>query len=273
MAKEKPIVRRRKVAPLVCGTLYLFAFLLALIPIVMSITHAVKKSSYIKTQAIITKVVFDENNENDEVLISYTINDGIFENVPLNFSTEWMKEGQKLTIYVNPNDYSDIYQEPKNYFIILIGTVGFSVPATVILIVDIVIKRRQQQLKKQVKPIVCKIIYVKEEMDVIGRFSRNRRAVYYGYAITCMPLKMDSTKLYKSEHVHRPEQDIKNMLIDVYVNPTNSKKYYVDLTSIRVNVDGEKVYFKKPENPFENNDKPIVKIKDLNTYEEPFENN
>ena len=206
-----------------------------------TLTSSIKTSStYIETEAVLVTYSYDPYEDSDVVnsnlhasnLFRYSI-EGTTYVTGLNYDSSTWDEGDTITILVNPNDYTDINPSGIILFLlpIVFGCIGLPFLIIGIVFFVIVTKRsiNSEKLKRE-----GNVVY-----GVVSGFRYN-----YHYTVNGMHptnLEIDSknpvtgvTTLYKSGNVWENGQRYVGKQVTIYVDPSNPKKYFVDVDSINL---------------------------------------
>lgn len=186
--------------------------------IVMTINDNAKKEAWDKIEA--TMIVVDHHLE--KVELNYVYKENIyFANSSVYSSFD--EVGDRVFIYVNPNNPNEIYEEGLSTVFIVFYCVGL--PFLLIGICSLILDIKFRKNKK-----ICMESGFKKVVDVIEVVKTN----YYVNNEACYIIKVKSNGIeYKSQRFLLPVAFNPNIktVVDMYI--LDEKKYFIDLTSIR----------------------------------------
>lgn len=162
-----------------------------------------------------------------DVYVTYTVDGMKYENVEISWYSSSMSEGDAIKLYydpLNPRDVRDKeYEEGQFPTLIIVGSL-FIIVSVVYIVITMTGGFAGKGLKK--KGIKCQA----EQYCIDKNYSVrvNGRHPYIVYCQVFDP-RVNAMKEFKSKNCYEDlnKYDIRD--IDVYLHPTNMKKYYVDV--------------------------------------------
>jgi hypothetical protein len=201
----------------------------------------------VEIQASITdiEIYYDSDNEaQHEVYVKYVIGDELYEDVRLNYYSSDMRKGQKVAVWYNPNDPWEIRSKEGSNFgsllLIIIGGV-FAGGGAIALITCQVKASQDTKRKKTGKRLQLPIAYI----DVNPHITVNGFPANYIICQEQDPYTGQTIQQYKSKNIFRDlfsEMQVGD-LVDVYVDPQNPNKYFVDVDSVQPNPYGSNTVY------------------------------
>lgn len=182
------------------------------------------KNNYIKTEANIIEINFDE-----DVYVTFYINEELKQVKLADYSEEW-KIGDVIEIYYNPNNYLDAYSSELLLTapIILTCFTGFFV--LLLLIVAIIDKKRKEKINwlyENGRKVYAKVINFSSNFDM---FSQN------SFSVVCefngLIFKQNVLSVVFNNMNNLKDCNLANKKIAVYYNFENPKQYYLDFDDI-----------------------------------------
>ncbi len=181
-------------------------------------------------------IYYDSDGEaQHEVYVKYVIDDELYEDVRLGYYSSGMREGQKVAVWYNPEDPWEIRSKEGSSFgsllLIIMGGV-FAGGGAAALIICQVNASKDKKRKKTGKRLQLPIAYI----DVNPHVLVNDFPAHY---IICQgqdPYTGQAIQ-YRSKNIFRDlfsEMQVGD-LVDVYVDPQNPNKYFVDVDSVQPN--------------------------------------
>lgn len=194
------------------------------------------KNTMLKTEGTINSIVyFGENTPT--VIISYVYDDIVYTAQSTIYSSS-MREGDLITIYIDPTQ-PHIYYQPNIVthtimpliFALTFGGIGFSG-----FIVGILHRKKKIQLMNSGKKIVAVITEFKLNMNYVMTTGRQRQ---YRSHIFCKVINefTEEEIIYKSHGFwSSTNRDVTLGVstIDIWIDPENPKRYMMDLHSIKL---------------------------------------
>lgn len=187
----------------------------------------------IKTEATITKI--DEKHHGGDtdylVYVSYYV-DGKSYNEELNSYSSSMREGNKVTIYYNPNNPSEIRSNDNSFdeiILLLYGYLFILIPL-IFFVINFIKKRKEKRIIAYGCLIYANIdhVFKNRSIKVMGVRPFVIKASTVGpdgltYEFTSSNIYYDIRDLIRSNNIGK---------IKVYVNPSNYKEYVMDIESL-----------------------------------------
>lgn len=194
----------------------------------------------LSTEATITRIdshydSIDEETEYD-VFVRFDV-DGKIYNGELNMYHVGMQEGGTTTIYYNPNNPSDFRSSGSSFGTLLFAGIGglFFIIGLVMLISKIKAKSSANALKINGTLVQAQI----NTIDLNTSYAVNGRNPYRLTASYFDP-NTNKTLFFESKNIWFNVQAIVDSLtiktVDVYIDPTNQKKYFVDVEALRTHI-------------------------------------
>jgi len=182
-----------------------------------------------------TIISIDRTGDDSVVIIEYVYDNLLYTAYSSIFSSS-MKEGDMITIYVDPSNPENIYQPDFFFYVIFPGIFAtvFGVIGFVGLYSGLKIKKIKSQFMSSGKKIVATITDI--HMNYGNRLTVGRKVSYRSH-ITCkftdeftgVEQTFKSSKFWLPAG-HRLQNGVTKVY--VYVDKTDSKKYFVDIESL-----------------------------------------
>lgn len=204
------------------------AFLISGIAVLIS--HNTFIDNAVRTEAEITRIESDSYRRNGkthtdyDVWVEYEADGEIYEE-ELGYYNSKMNEGDKIDVYYNPDNPSDVKSDSKilELIFILIGGV-FAVLGVIFITVNILSGNRRKMLMQTGDRLTGTIT------DVVMNNAVRINGVHPFKAECEVVNPFDGEKyLYSSENVTRNISELVGREVTVYVDRNNKKKYYVDI--------------------------------------------
>lgn len=204
------------------------AFLISGIAVLIS--HNTFIDNAVRTEAEITRIESDSYRRNGkthtdyDVWVEYEADGEIYEE-ELGYYNSKMNEGDKIDVYYNPDNPSDVKSDSKilELIFILIGGV-FAVLGVIFITVNILSGNRRKKLMQTGDRLTGTIT------DVVMNNAVRINGVHPFKAECEVVNPFDGEKyLYSSENVTRNISELVGREVTVYVDRNNKKKYYVDI--------------------------------------------
>lgn len=196
------------------------------------------KEEAVEIPAIISDILYVKSSGgeyNYNVFVSYVYDGEIHNNVPLNFYSNSMYEGQKVILYCDPEHPGNIKLKYMYYFLpvllIAVGGVLFLIGGTVLLValISFLRLRRLQIHGKTVYAIVDEIIGDRNYfVNHIHPF-----LIYCSYKDD----ETDTIYKYESEYIWDPFcLPAKGSMVEVWVDKNDYTKYHVNVKALKKRV-------------------------------------
>lgn len=208
----------------VIGTAFLVAGIAVLI------IHNTFMDNAVQTEAEITLIESESYRRNGkthtdhDVWVEYEIDGEVYEE-ELGYYNSGMNEGDKIDVYYDPDNPSDVSSGSKilELIFILIGGV-FAVLGVILIIVNILSGNRRKKLMQTGERLTGTIT------DVVMN-NAVRINGHHPFKAECEVINpFDGEKyLYSSENVTCNISELVGREVTVYVDRNNKKKYYVDI--------------------------------------------
>lgn len=188
---------------------------------------------YFKQNGVPTEAII-EDISNEDVYIRYETEAGAFSG-PLGFYSSSMREGDTVPIYYDP-------QNPGRMYATSIGTLNaVFITVSILLLVlgsglvlhSIMKGKRERWLLEHGTRIQAKVTGIEVDRTV----SSNR----HPFRLICQHKMPDGTIWeFLSGHIwYDPEDLLTSDMVDVYLDPKNMERYYVDLSTVLPDEDVE----------------------------------
>ena len=185
----------------------------------------------IAVDGVITEIVYDNVNENssDDVFVSYEYDGQMYDHVQLNYYSSGMYEGKELTLYVDPDSPRKIETAEGNrtLLIVVFAVGGFlTIVGIPTILTSYLRKLKNNKLAETGQHIYGTIESIERDTSVTVN-GRHPFRVYCNYKNPAdgMTYKFKSDCLYFNPNDSYKVGDS----VDVFVNPDNYKKYYVEI--------------------------------------------
>lgn len=203
-----------------------------IISIVLMVDNQNFKNKADKIVGVITEInaYYDSDDDlNHEVRVSYQYNGETYESRLSEYSSS-MYEGDRIDLYVDPeNPYRVRSGSVATILFLIFGGLGlvFFLIGSGFLVKEILHKSKQNQLKQNGRKLRATIT----GGDMCYTVTINNR---HPYKLDCM-YQDEFTKesyLFSSDFVFDPPENYIDAQVDVYVDPNEMSKYYVDMDSL-----------------------------------------
>ncbi len=202
--------------------------------IIVGIMANVKSSQFkeyaVEVNGVIEDIVIEEHTDETDydVYVSYEYDGVYYEDIHIDFYSSSMYEGQEIDLLIDPDNPTDIHSSDGDLFFTLmfVGLGGlFALIGYIILIVSILNKKKKARLLESGQHIYGEI----ESMEQDYSITINGR---HPFRIYCKYKNPTDGYIYKFKSDtldFNPWDSYKaGDSIDIYVDPDNFKKYYVD---------------------------------------------
>lgn len=203
-----------------------------IVSIVLMVDNQNFKSKADKIVGIITEIntYYDSDDDlNHEVWVSYQYNGETYESRLSEYSSS-MYEGGRIDLYVDPENPHKVRSgSAATILFFIFGGLGlvFFLIGSGFLVKEILHKSKQKQLKQNGRKLRATIT----GGDMCYTITINNR---HPYKLDCM-YQDEFTKesyLFSSDYVFDPPENYIDAQVDVYVDPNEMSKYYVDMDSL-----------------------------------------
>lgn len=230
MAKQKKNI---KASTAVMGVMIaVFGVIFLIIGLFVAKDEKEFRENALQTTGTITEITVDYIRKTDgktkkeyDVYIEYTV-DGIVYNDRLSYYDSSMHKGQSITLYYNPEDPSDVIGEKTGTGVFILVSCFFIILGIVFIIPSVLSGNKKKKLMEsgeKVRGIITNV-YVDNNISYNGR---------HPYRAECEVTDAFTGEvyLYSSERVMNDITHLMGSPVDVYYDPNNKKKYYIDLES------------------------------------------
>ncbi len=202
--------------------------------IIVGIMANVKSSQFkeyaVEVNGVIEDIVIEEHTDETDydVYVSYEYDGVYYEDIHIDFYSSSMSEGQEIDLLIDPDNPTDIHSSEGDLFFTLmfVGMGGlFALIGYIILIVSFLNKKKKAGLLESGQHIYGEIESMEQDYSITinGRHPFRIYCKYknptdgYIYKFKSDTLDFNPWDSYKTGDP-----------IDIYVDPNNFKKYYVD---------------------------------------------
>lgn len=191
-------------------------------------------ASYFKKNGIITEAVI-EDIRGEDVWIRYSADDGNFTG-PLGYYRSSMREGDVIPIHYDPANPGRIHADGSDALRVVFMAIGLLlfICGGVMVGSECMKQRRMYWLLEHGTPIQADIMGV----EIDRKISINYRHPYMLVCQRSMP--NGSMQLFYSDYIwYDPTSSLTSDSVTVFLDPNKDNRYYVDLSSVLPNEDGE----------------------------------
>lgn len=201
--------------------------------------------SAVETKAVISRIERDYSTSNGktktdyDVYVKYTVNGTTYER-QLNYYNSGMDEGDEITVYYNPVNPTEMKGEQSMSVVFIIVPIFCIAFGAAFLISDLskFIRRKKLMASGTKTTGIITDIHTNTRVKYNNRHPSKAECqvsdAFTGETFSCA-----------SEDVYRNINNLVGKSVDVYYDPKNPKKHYVDLNSAKESV--------TEENPWDNN--------------------
>lgn len=191
-------------------------------------------TSYFQKNGIMTEAVI-EDIRGEDVWIRYSTDDGNFSG-PLGYYDSSMRAGDSVPIYYdygNPGRIHAAGSDALSVIFLAVGLLLFICSGAMVWH-EYAKQRRMYWFLEHGTPIQADITGV----EIDRRISSNYQ---HPFMLVCQRRMPDgSTKLFYSGHIwYDPTSSLTSNSVTVFLDPNNDSKYYVDLSSVLPDEDGD----------------------------------
>lgn len=193
------------------------------------------KEIALPTTGVITDIEVDyvrrngKTRKDHDVYVEYVV-DGVVYNEKLNYYHSGMYRGQKLTVYYNPEYPYEMRGESSGSGIMTVVSCIFILIGVAVAVPDVLSRGKKKKLMATGEKTEGLITNVYIDRSI----SYNKRHPYRADCEVTNPVTGE-VYLYSSERVMNNIMHLQGRLVDVYYDPNNRGKYYIDLDSAEVN--------------------------------------
>lgn len=212
------------------GIFALVGTIIIIVGIITNVKMSQFKESAVEVNGVIEDIVIEEHTDETDydVFVAFEYDGEYYEDVHLDFYSSSMYEGQEIELLIDPDNPTDVHTSDGDLFFTLmfVGLGGlFALIGYIILIVSILNKKKKAGLLERGQHIYGEI----ESMEQDYSITINGR---HPFRIYCKYKNPTDGYIYKFKSDtldFNPWDSYKTGdSIDIYVDPDNFKKYYVD---------------------------------------------
>lgn len=191
------------------------------------------------TLAVVTKVDDYRNAEGNKlrrVFVSYEINGIEFNDIKLRETDSSLSKGDNVTIYYKENNPEDIRRKQEGFK----RNIPFNILGIVMIIVGFIRFKYVNKIENLLlngKKVYAQVISVKENDNSTIKSlipKSHHHEIRKTYIVNCKYVSESNVIYYfKSDPIYQDARFlIEGKTVPVYINPRDSKDYYVDLNSL-----------------------------------------
>ncbi|MDD5936756.1 MAG: DUF3592 domain-containing protein [Clostridiales bacterium] len=212
----------------------LFVLLVSVIFLGFATLSSMSAHNFVKhaktVNATITGVNCREDTHGPHITISYDVDDKNYQKTIYKCWDSWY-EGKEISILYDVEKPSKVRIQENLYF----QSTVFGLLGSLFLILTIIMVIYQQQMQSKRQKLITEGNRV--DATIIGCTTNNKVKIYgkhpYQIEATYEDLFSKAVYHFQSHNIYHNPPNMLGMCVPVYVNPNNSKDYYMDLLSLR----------------------------------------